>query len=524
MLSSRFSVLPRAALISILAGVVAGLLFGAPAHAQKSKDTLRHLITLPVTTVDNYFDPRPEVQFLEEAAYDNLISYDGKKGDFAPLLAKSWKIVDDTTYEFTLRDDVKWSDGQAFDADDVVYTFSWLTDPATKLRFKSNWGFIAKVEKTGPYSVRMTTKQPTPHALARLTAQSVIVPEHVHGKLENKELFGAKPVGTGPYRFTQVDKNRGVIAELRPDYPQATNVKRKPTIGRLEVRAVGDTGSQVAELITGNVDLIRDVPIDQAEELGKDPRFAATGVDPIAITYFLLDMKGRTGNKALTDVRVRRAINMAIDTAPLLKLAGGNIIDLKRPEAFCNKEQRGCGFSRPQYKHDPAQAKKLLAEAGYANGFDLEIVARDTGRETAEAITGQLRAVGIRASVKLLSFAAYRQYQTEGKQQALVSGWGGGNIPDVASTLAFLFEPGGRDYAGVDAWFKLADEAGREMDDTKRRAIVQKLSDDVTDQAYLTMLTSAPSIWVHSRDLALVTDNQPFFSYGFTMGEVSWKK
>ena len=398
------------------AAALAALLAAQPVSAQKAKDTLRHLISLPVTTVDNYFDPRPEVQFLEEAAYDNLLSYDQKKNDFAPLLAKSWKTVNDTTYEFVLRDDIKWSDGEKFDADDVVYMFSWLSDPNTKLRFKSNWDFIAKVEKTGPYSVRLTTKQPTPHALAQLTAQSVIMPEHVHGKLDNKELFGAKPVGTGPYRFTQVDKNRGVVAELRADFPQASDVKRKPTIGRLEVRAVGDTGSQVAELLTGNVDLIRDVRIDQAEDLAKDGRFAATGVDPIAITYFLLDMKGRTGNKALTDVRVRKAINMAIDIDPILKLTGGNVIALKQPAALCNMAQRGCGYARPQYKHDPAGAKKLLAEAGYADGFDLEIVARDTGRATAEAITGQLRAVGIRASVKLLSFAAYRQYQTDGKQ------------------------------------------------------------------------------------------------------------
>ena len=360
---------PRTSLVAAAALMVA--MTPGIAHAQKSKDTLRHLISLPVATVDNYFDPRPEVQFLEEAAYDNLLNYDGKKNDFSPLLAKSWKTVNDTTYEFILRDDVKWSDGEKFTADDVVYMFNWLIDPATKLRFKSNWDFIAKIEKTGPYSVRMTTKQPTPHALARLTAQSVIMPAHVHGKLDNKELFGAKPVGTGPYRFTQVDKNKGVIAELRSDYPQANNAKRKPTIGKLDVRAVGDMGSQVAEFITGNVDIIRDVPIDQAEDLAKDPRFAATGVDPIAITYFLLDMKGRTGNKALTDVRVRQAINYAIDVGPILKLTGGNIINLKQPPAMCSTEQRGCGYARPQYKHDPAMAKKLLAEAGYANGFDL---------------------------------------------------------------------------------------------------------------------------------------------------------
>jgi len=352
------------------------------------------------------------------------------------------------------------------------------------------------------------------------------VPEHVHGKLDNKELFGAKPVGTGTYRFTVVDKNRGAFAELRPDYPHASDIKRKPTIGRIEIRGVGDESTQVAELMTGNVDLLRDVAIDQAEDLARRPGFAATGTDPIAITYFLLDMKGRSGNKALTDVRVRQAINHAIDTGPLLKLLGGSILpNLKRPEAMCHKTQRGCGYSKPQPAYDPALAKKLLAEAGYANGFDLEIVARPgTGETLAKAMTGQLRAVGIRASANIVSFPVYRKIQEDGKQQALVSGWGGGNIADVASTLAFLFEPGSRDYHGNEKWFELAGKAAREMDDTKRRAIVQQLSDEVTEQGYLTMVASSPYAWVHSSDVVLDPTNQPYFGYGITMGEISWKR
>ena len=523
MLLSRLSA--AACSTAALAALLVVAPAGNQAWAQKSKDTLRHLQDLPVATVDNYYDPRPEVQFLSEAAYDNLIVFDFRKNDFAPSLAKSWKTIDDTTYEFVLRDDIKWSDGQPFTADDVVYTVNWWIDPKVKLRFKANWSFIARAEKVGPHTVRIITKEPTPHALAQLTAQSTMLPQHVHSKLDNYELFGAKPVGTGPYRITQVDKNRGVIGELRPDYPHASNVKRKPTIGRFEVRGVGDTGTQVAEFLTGNIDLIRNVSVDQAENLMKDPRFGATGTDPAAITYFLLDMKGRTGNKALTDVRVRQAINHAIDTTPLQMLLGGKILDLKRPAAFCVQQQRGCGFSVPQPNYDPALAKKLLAEAGYANGFDLEIIARPGAGETlAKAMTGQLRAVGIRASANIVSFAAYRKIQEDGKQQALVSGWGGGNVPDVSSTLSFLFEPGSRDYHGNQKWFDLADAASKEMDDAKRRNIVKQLSDEVTEQGYMTMIATSPTIWAHSKDIVIDPNNQPFFGYGLTMGEISWKK
>ena len=200
-------------------------------------------------------------------------------------------------------------------------------------------------------------------------------------------------------------------------------------------------------------------------------------------------------------------------------------MNLKRPEAFCAKQQRGCGFSVAQPAYDPALAKKLLAEAGYANGFDLEIVARPGPGETiAKAMTGQLRAIGIRASANIVSFADYRNIQEDGKQQALVSGWGGGNVPDVSSSLAFLFEPGGRDYHGNQTWFDLAEAASKEMNDTKRRDIVRRLSDDVTQQGYMTMAASSPIVWAHSKDIVIDPDNQPFFGYGLTMGELSWKK
>src|SRR5690606_29546439 len=144
----------------------------------------------------------------------------------------------------------------------------------------------------------------------------------------------------------------------------------------------------------------------------------------------------------------------------------------------------------------------------------MEIIARPgTGETLAKAMTGQLRAVGIRATANIVSFTAYRKIQEEGRQQALVSGWGGGNVPDVSSSLAFLFSPGSRDYHGNQAWFDLADRASKEMDDAKRREIVRQLSDEVTEQAYMTMISSSPTIWAHSADVVIDPNNQPFFGY-----------
>lgn len=497
---------------------LAALMTATPVAAQKAKDTLRHLQDLPVATVDNYYDPRPEVQFLTEAAYDNLIIFDFNKNDFAPSLAKSWKTINDTTYEFVLRDDIKWSDGAPFTADDVVYTVNWWIDPKVKLRFKANWDFIARAEKIGPHIVRIVTKEPTPHALAQLTAQSSILPQHVHSKLDNFELFGAKPVGTGPYRITQVDKNRGVVGELRPDYPHGSSVKRKPTIGRFEVRGVGDTGTQVAEFLTGNIDLIRNVSVDQAEDLKKDKRFAATGTDPAAITYFLLDMKGRTGNKALTDVRVRQAINHAIDTTPLLQLTGGKILDLKRPAAFCVQQQRGCGFSVAQPKYDPALAKKLLAEAGYADGFDVVISTFPNAIAEVTAVAGMLRAVGVRASVYQHQPTQRLQLLKEGKMEIGYYTWNGGGMFEVSPQNVRFFL--GKDYDDPEL-LKLAEASNATMNGPERNKISAKLYDMANEKAYAFGMLPARAVFAHTKDIQM--DKIGMRATEITPNDFMWK-
>jgi peptide/nickel transport system substrate-binding protein len=107
----------------LLAGI-AGVAAISPAHAQKSKDTLRIAQSSAIASVDYWIDPRPEVQFNAEAAYDNLIGFDDENHAYVGILTKSWKRTNPTTLDFELRENVTWSDGQKFDADDVVYTFN----------------------------------------------------------------------------------------------------------------------------------------------------------------------------------------------------------------------------------------------------------------------------------------------------------------------------------------------------------------------------------------------------------------
>ena len=156
----------NAARALILGSLVGG--FATIASAQKSKDTFRLAIDAPIQGMSYYLDPNSETVFQSETIYDNLIIFNEKSLKFEPLLAKSWKQVNATTIELELRDDVKWHDGEKFDADDVVHTLTWVSDPKVQLRFKGNWEWIDKVEKTGPHSVRIVAKEPTPYALTSL--------------------------------------------------------------------------------------------------------------------------------------------------------------------------------------------------------------------------------------------------------------------------------------------------------------------------------------------------------------------
>jgi ABC-type transport system substrate-binding protein len=358
--------------MKMLIGTALGLVAVAalavqPAEAQKSKNTLRTALASPIKGVTYYLDPKPDTAMEQGAVYDGLVWYNGETKKIEPLLAKSWKRIDAKTIEFVLRDDVKWHDGQAFDADDVVYTYNWLTDKKTRMRFKRNWAWVAKTEKLGSHKVRITAKKPTPFDMVRHATLTAIMPEHVHGPLPKKIAFGKKPVGTGMFRVTQVDSNKGIIMELNPSFKHGGPGKPVTNINRIHFAFMPDIGTQVAQFLAGNLDAMRNAPLDQAMSMAKQPGVELDLGASISYQYVAIDAKGRSGNKPLLDLRVRKAIMMAINKDAIVKLAAGPF-PIARPEAMCWRIQAGCDYSVAQPTYDPAAAKRLLAEAGYGNG------------------------------------------------------------------------------------------------------------------------------------------------------------
>ena len=245
--------------LTLLTALAAATVLAAPALAQKSKDTLRIGFYQPVRLVDTYFQPGPEASLVTRMVFDNIVSYDPVKRKFVSQIAKSWKRLDPLTMEFTIRDDIKWHDGQPLTMDDIEYTYSFAMNPKVRYRFKAtrvNW--IDKFVRIDDKRFQVKSKQPMAVMMAKMTSFPAIYPKHVHGKLsiKDKNKFGKAAVGTGPYKAIKYNPSVGVRLVRNKNFVHGNAGKPAGTINNVFVRPIPDEQAQLAELLTGNIDLM----------------------------------------------------------------------------------------------------------------------------------------------------------------------------------------------------------------------------------------------------------------------------
>lgn len=491
--------------------------------AQKAKDTLRIAYLDPISTSDPYIDPQPETTLTSDAVYSKLFVYSPTERQVRPGLAESWTQVDPVTLDIKLREGVKFHDGAEFTAGDVVYTFNYLIDPKSNLRFGNNWRWIKSVEKTGKFAVRLVAHGPTPFALTRLATGTPIFPAHLHKSFEGRGEFGRRSaVGTGAYKVEYIDATRGVMLVRNENYVSPGPWSPKPAIGRIQILPIPDVQTQAAQLMTGGLDIILSAPHDQTEQLASMPNIRKTSIENTVYFYLNMDALGRSGVEPLKKVEVRRAIAMAIDRKALAAglVAGGE--QVKIINAPCTDIQVGCTVSNSPPSFDPKAARDLMAKAGHASGFALEITSIFGAHELAEAIAGQLRGIGIRASVNRATMAAYRDRQTAGRLPMLVSHYSSGGLPDVSAVLDFYIGAKPRDYWGDAEIEKLMHAGAVEMDAGKRTEIYRAAFDRMNEMAYVLPIATHPAVLVHARDVEMPSISSLFS--GVEYNNIRWSR
>ena len=308
-----------------------------------------------------------------EHIYDRLLDRDAKTFKPKPMLATEWKIVNDTTWEFKLRRGVKFHNGEPFTA--------------------AYWGLVKDVQVVDDYTVRFVTKQPWPNLVdsASLT-NSLIMPAKALKELGPAKLAD-KPIGTGPFKFVEWRRDERLVLERNPDYWQGP-----ADVSRVTFRFIPEFSARMAALLSGEIDIMKDVPPHAVEAVEKSGRARLRATVSSRINYLaLVNLKPGP----MQDVRVRRAMNHAVDVEELIK------------QVLKGRATRMCGPLAPPnvdyspvecYKHDPARAQALFKEAGVDPKTLNLTLDTPSGRypldkDVSLAIGAQLQRLGIKTNV-----------------------------------------------------------------------------------------------------------------------------
>lgn len=399
------------------------------AQAGRDTDTLEVAFPRDVTTVDGMYTSRRENDILGLLTDDALFYVDPKKLKAVPLAARSYELIGDRILNITIRDDIYFHDGSLMTVDDVIYTINWAKDRKSKSRQRirlSKW--IKSVKKTGPDRLQIMMHHPYPLALYDL---SYYVKLRKSGHYE-KSKYAPGPIlnGTGPYKIVEFEPARTLIL-TRFDKYRTDGPKGSPEIQNISIRAISDWATQAAEILSGGIQWTFQMPTDIAEDLGSDPRAQLITGPSLRVGFLTMDVVGKTESGApLRHLKVRQAINHAIDRQAIVDhLIRGSS---KVVYSACHPFQFGCVTDVVKYEYDPEKAKRLLAEAGYPDGFTIPLwAARE--RPVMEVIQHQLGKVGIDVDLRFVMGSALGRALKRGQLSMFYNTWGSFSIPDAGA-------------------------------------------------------------------------------------------
>ena len=465
-----------------LSGLLALCALPFNASAGPEDDTLVVAFSKPLTTVDRLYSIQREGLILSRLTDDGLFFVDTDTLEFVPLAASGYEWVSDTELDVTVRDDVVFHDGSPLTADDVVYTFEWvINEDSDTSRGPVIRSWLEGVEKLGPRKVRFNLKLPYPMALRDM---AISIPLRKQGTYHNaKGGADEQPLnGIGPYRVVEFSAGREIVLERFEDYYQASP-KAHPDIGRMVFRVIPDKGTQQAELLSGGIDLMMDVPPDVADNVSHLPGVERLEGNDIRIGYITLDAAGYSDpDTPFTKLKVRQAINHAINREEITRYLVRGSAEVVH--FACHPRQFGCNGDGPYYPYNPEKARALLAEAGYPQGFSFDLWAYRE-KIIAEAIVNDLRAVGLEANLRYVKLNVFSKVRNDQDMEAFFASYGSGGTADAsASTGVHFAADSARNYTGDETLAETVLAAERTIDPAKRKSLYRKALNRIAEQAY----------------------------------------
>lgn len=443
-------------------------------------------------------DPHKTAAFstgnIVEHVYTCLLRWDETASKVQPDLATSWENPDPKTFIFHLRKDVLFHDGQPFTSSDVKFTFERLVDPATASPWKSIFSVIASIDTPDPNTVVFHLKDafsPLLNYLATVKYSAIVSEADVRkrGDLVNGG------VGTGPFMFESYQPDSVVRLKRNPHYYESG----LPYLDGLDFRIIPDEGSRMAALRSGSVQLTWMSSPDSAAQMRGVPD--VTAPDPSGFWRLLL-VQFDQAKPPFSDVRVRRAFSLAVNREQIVKLvwrgkAGmtASLPPAQMPYAVPSDDVANL----PYMKEDLEQAKKLLADAGYPNGFETEFAVSPSNYgdvPVVQIIQQQVGRIGIKISIQQMEWGnLVNAFQTTGSPISM-AGLVWGPDPDTNITIRLdshsPVNPGKTADPDLD---KLLADGRSTYDIDAREKIYRAVQERVADQAFVVTPCATPMRW-----------------------------
>ena len=501
----------------VVSCLIVALGFAVNAHAQSKQRDVSVGLQAAITSMDPHFhNLTPNNAFLLHI-FEQLIKRDENQ-KLIPGLATSWKAIDDLTWEFKLRKNVRFHDGSMFTADDVVFTLKRVPDvPNSPSSFATFTKPIVDVKVVDPYTIVFKTA--VPHVLLPSDLAAVMIVSKTAGEKATTADYnsGKAAIGTGPYKFAEYVPNQRVVLKANYGYWGGEEPWDKVTYKMLT-----NPAARVAALLSGDVQMIETVPTADIAKLSKNKNYNLVDKVSNRVIYvhlnqsteksppFVFDKAGKPLDKnPFRDVRVRKALSMAINRDAIVD----RVMEKKAVAASQLLPDFFYGTSKKlkPAKFDPEGAKKLLAEAGYPNGFAMTLHGPNNryinDANVVQAIAQMYSRIGIDAKVETMPSSVYFTRATKLEFGYMVLGWGtesGEQGSSMRSLLATFDAAKGmgvtnRGRYSNPAFDKVLSDALVTMDDKKREGMIQQAAEMVMGDVGLIPLHYEVSTWAAAK-------------------------
>jgi peptide/nickel transport system substrate-binding protein len=498
------------------AGVLAAAVMAGSAEAK----TLKWSSQGDIATMDPYAHTESFTSNMQHHIYDPLVRR-GRDLQIQPGLATAWRIIEPNRWRFTLRQGVKFHNGNAFTSDDVVASVARLLHPDARAR--GNLSNVERAEKVDDFTVDFVLKGPYPLLLNDLSgifimdkewleANNALTPGNMTRNLTTFASTNAN--GTGPFMLESYRPDQGTNLVVNPNWWD----KAEHNLTRIEFRPIKSDATRVAALLSGEIDMMAPAPLQDLARIGGANGFKVIEEPSLRLIYlgwnFRDQLQGDPGKpNPLKDKRVRQALSHAVDIAAvqtrIMRGKSRNVGTMVAPPipGYAADLDKPLGF-------DANRAKALLTEAGFPNGFKTKLDCPNdryiADEQTCVAIAAMWSRIGIQVELKTQTRSSYFAMVDKGESDIYMLGWATLPPMDAYSVLSALVHTKGGAFGGNNPnglsdkrLDDLTQKVAVELDEPKRRAMMQEAFKIIRDETYFLPLHQQPVSWAMKKTIEI---------------------